>query len=138
MKNSKRDRSSERGSAGVKFMCVALALVLAGNAGINYVPVAYEAANMRQEMDTAVVKALATAGRMKPDEVVKASLAKAINENNVPPDAFVEIKPVGGVMTAQVAYSKQVSMLPFGLYKYRYDFNYTAAPTGYLLKDGKN
>ncbi len=130
-------RPSERGSAGIKFLLIVMVLAIVGNAGINYVPIAYEGANLRQEMDTAVVKGLATGPRMNPVDVVKASLQKAMHENNVPDDAFVEVKQTPGAVTAHVMYTKQVSMLPFGIYKYKYDFNYVAIPTGYLLKDGK-
>ena len=137
MKNLDRDRSSERGSAGVKFLMIAIVLVLCANAGYNYIPVAYQGANLKEEMDTAVVKGLAASGQMKPMEVVRASVERAIRENDVPADAFVEIKPAGMIVQAHVIYSKQISMLPFGLYKYKYDFDYLAAPTGYLLKDGK-
>lgn len=137
MKDQNIDRSSERGSATVKFLLIVMVLAIVGNAGINYVPVAYEGASLRQEMDTAVVKGLATGPRMNPVDVVKASLQKAIYDNNVPSDAFVEVKQTPGAVQAHVMYSKQVSMLPFGLYKYKYDFNYTAVPTGYLLKESK-
>lgn len=137
MKVSTIDRSNERGSAGIKFLLITMVLVMVGNAGINYVPVAYEGANLKQEMDTAVVKGLASGPRMNPVDVVKASLQKAIYENNVPADAFVEVKQTPGAVQAHVVYSKQVAMLPFGIYNYRYDFNYLAVPTGYLLKDGK-
>ncbi len=137
VRNSFKDQSSERGSAGVKLLVTALLLVLLANAGYNYIPVAYEGANLRQEMDTAVVKGLAASGQMKPLEVVRASVERAVRENNVPHDAFVEIKPAGTVVQAHVVYTKDVPMLPFGLYKYKYNFNYLATPTGYLLKDGK-
>jgi hypothetical protein len=137
MKNPERDGSSERGGAGVKFLMIALVLVLCANAGYNYIPVAYEGANLRQEMDTAVIKGLAASGRMVPVDVVKASVAKAVRENNVPSDAFVEIKPAGAAVQAHVVYTKNVPMLPFGLYNYKYNFNYLATPSGYLLKDGK-
>jgi len=136
--NQKKYISSERGGAGIKFLVILVILVLAANAGYNYIPIAYEGANLRQEMDTAVVKGLAASGQMKPMEVVRASIERAVRENNVPPDAYIEIKPAGTVVQAHVIYTKQVQMLPFGLYKYRYDFNYLATPTGYLLKDGKN
>jgi len=128
------DRNSERGGAGAKFLFVLVALVLIGNAGYQYVPVAYDGASFRQEMDTAVVKGLASSGQMKPLEVVKASVTRAASLNNIPEDALVEIKPEGTVVTAHVAYTKQVSMLPFGLYKYKYNFDYVARPTGYLMK----
>ena len=135
MTNVKRDRSSERGGAGVKFLLVAVVLVLCAHAGYNYIPVAYEGANFRQEMDTAVVKGLATSGRMKPMDVVTASVRKAARDNNIPHDAVIEIKPAGSVIQAHVAYSKPVNMLPFGAYKYTYNFNHVATPTGYLLKE---
>ena len=135
MKNPDNNRRSERGSAGVKFLLIGIALVLIANAGMNYIPIAYQGASLRQDMDTAVVKGLAASGQMKPMDVVKASIQKAIADASVPADALVEIKPAGNVIQAHVAYSKPISMLPFGIYKYRYNFNYVATPSGYLLKE---
>ena len=134
MKKFNTDRSSERGSAAVKSLLVFLVLFLVGHAGCNYVPVAYEGASFRQEMDTAVVKGLGASGRIQPLEVVTASIKKASAEYNIPQDAFVEIKPVNGVVQAHVQYQRQVNMLPFGIFKYKYNFEHTARPTGYLLK----
>ena len=134
MKNSSRNRTSERGSAGVKFLIIVVVLVLAAHAGYQYVPVAYQGANFRQEMDTAVVKGLAASGNMKPMDVVKAHIERAAADNELPADALIEIKPEASHIQAHVAYQKQVNMLPFGIYKYNYQFEYTAAPTGYLTK----
>lgn len=135
MKKLNDDRISERGGAAVKFLLIFIVLVLVANAGINYIPVAYNGASLRQEMDTAVVKALGSSGRLKPLEVATASMRKATADHNVPEDAFVEIKPVNGVVEAHVIYSEKVNMLPFGLYKYEYNFDYVARPVGYLLKE---
>ena len=136
MKKLNDDRISERGGAGVKFLLVFLVLALIGNAGINYIPVAYNGASFRQEMDTAVVKALGSTSRMKPVDIATASIRKATHDHNLPDDAFIEITPVnGGVVEAHVVYSEKVNILPFGLYKYDYNFDYTARPVGYLLKD---
>lgn len=134
MKKLPNQRTSERGSAGIKFMLVILVLALLANAGMNYVPIAYQGASFRQEMDTAVVKGLSASGRVKPLEAVQASIKQASFEYDVPTDAYVDIKPVNGVVEARVAYTKQINMLPFGLYKYKYNFDYIAKPTGYLLK----
>lgn len=134
MKKLNSNRSSEKGSAGVKFMFVFLVLALIANAGINYVPVAYQGASFRQEMDTAVVRGLGASGRINPLEAVTASIKKASFDYDIPTDAYVDIKPVNGVVEARVAYNRQVNMLPFGLYKYKYNFDYVAKPTGYLLK----
>ncbi len=135
MKNSMKDRSSERGSAGPKFLMILVVLVLIAHAGYQYIPVAYQGASFKQEMDTAVVKGLATSGRMKPLEVVKAHLQKASNDYQIPSDALVDVQPASGHIQAHVSYEVPVNMLPFGIYKYKYKFDYTAVPTGYLLKD---
>ena len=134
MNPSVNERADERGSAGVKFLAIFVVLFLVAHAGFQYVPVAYAGANFRQEMDTAVVKGLATSGSMRPLEVVAASIQRAMAENDVPPDAVVEIKPEGAVVRAHVMYARDVNMLPFGIYKYRYEFNHIATPQGYLLK----
>ncbi len=135
MKNLEKNRASERGGAGVKFLLVGLVIVLCANAGYNYIPVAYDGASLREEMDTAVVKGLAASGQMKPMDVVKASIQRAIGNHNVPPEAVIEIKPQGQMIKASISYTKKVSILPFGIYNYSYNFNYTAAPQGYLLKE---
>ena len=135
MKNLNIDRGSERGAAAVKFLLVFFILILAGHAGINYVPIAYNGASFRQEMDTAVVKALGSSGRINPMQLVQASIQKASADHNLPEDTFVDIKPVNGVVEAHVSYTQKVNMLPFGIYKYDYNFDHVARPVGYLLKD---
>ncbi len=135
MNNRIADRHTERGSATVKFALVVFVIVLFANAAYNYIPVAYQGASFRQEMDTAVVKGLAASGRIKPMDAVAATIKKAAYDYNVPPDAFVEIKPSAGYIRAHVVYSKKVSIIPFGIYDYSYDFNYVAVPSGYLMKE---
>jgi hypothetical protein len=132
MKNSEQNR--ERGGAGIKFLFVFIVIILIANAGYNYVPVAYNGASLRQDMDTAVVKALGAPGQLKSTDVLAASLQKAVRDNDIPPDAIVEIKPAAAALEAHVSYTKKVPVLPFGLYNYNYDFDYTARPVGYLLK----
>lgn len=134
MKNLSKNRPTERGSAGAKFLAIAVVLGLIAHAGIQYVPVAYEGANLKQEMDSAVVKGISASGQLKPLDVVKSSIQNAVRDNNVPSDAVVEIVPSGAAIQAKIAYTKQVPMLPFGIYKYKYNFDYTAVPKGYLLK----
>lgn len=135
MKKLYLERPSERGGAAVKFLIIGLVLVMIANAGFNYVPVAYEGASFRQEMDTAVVKGLAAPGQLKPADVVKAHIQKAARDYEIPSDAVMEIKPTGNMVQARVTYSKGVDMLPFGLYRYNYQFDHTAVPIGYLTKE---
>lgn len=127
-------RTSERGSAGVKFLIVFVLLVLGGNAGYHYVPVAYAGENFKQEMQTSVVNSLAMPGRMSPTDYVKNRLQKAINDNDLPTDTVIEVKQAGNSIQAHAAYSQQVPILPFGIYTYTYRFDHTAIPAGFLLK----
>lgn len=135
MTNSTKDRYSERGSAGIKFLAVFVFIALVAHAGYNYIPVAYDGASFRQEMDTAVVKGLSASGRLKPLDVVTAHIQKALTDYKVPADAVVEVTPLKDHIEAHVEYTKKVNILPFGIIKYDYKFNYTAAPQGYLLKE---
>jgi hypothetical protein len=135
MKKQYIESPSERGGAGVKLLAIAVVLILIANAGYNYIPIAYEGASFQQEMDTAVVKGLGAPGQLKPADVVKAHIARAAKDYDVPSDAVIEIKPSGNVVRAHVAYSKSISMLPFGIYKYNYQFNHVATPVGYLTKE---
>ena len=134
MNNAAKNRESERGSAGVKFVLILAVIVLVANAGYNYVPVAYDAESLKTEMGTAVLQGLALPGKLNPVDNVKARIAKSIQTNNIPADAIVDVKQNGNVLTARVSYSKPVNILPFGIYKYKYDFDYTATPTGFLTK----
>jgi hypothetical protein len=134
MKSVEEDRVSERGAAGVKLVLVLLVLFLAGNAGYNYVPVAYDAEAMKSEMSAAVMQGLALPGKVNPVDNVKARIQRAAQTNNVPADAVIDVKQDANVLTAHVAYTKPVNILPFGIYRYNYQFDHTATPTGFLLK----
>ena len=131
---SLNDRGSERGSAGVKFVIILAVIVLGANAGYNYVPVAYQGESMKTEMETAVLQGLAMPGKINPVDNVKERLKKSIITMEVPADALVDVRQNGNAITAHVVYSRNVSILPFGLYNYVYKFDHTATPTGFLLK----
>ncbi len=129
------NKKSENGSAGVKLVAVLVGLFIVGYACINYIPIAYEGESFKQDMQTAVVQGQAPPQGMTIVDAVKGKLKKALASNNIPPDAFVQVKQTPNNVEAHVVYSKQIRMLPFGLYKYNYHFDHTATPTGFLLKD---
>ena len=137
MENRGRDRRGERGSAGAKFICVLAFIILVANAGYNYIPVRYQAESMKGEMETAVLQGIAMPGKMNPVDNVKGRILRALAVNELPPETYVEVKQSGNGITARVAYVKNVSLLPFGIYNYVYTFDHTATPTGFLLNDGK-
>lgn len=128
-------RGSERGSAGVKFTIILVILILIAHAGYNFIPVAYSGENFKQEMQTAVVYGTALPGSVDPIAATKTRLQRAALNENLPPSAVIEVKRAGSALQAHVVYSRQVSILPFGLYVYDYEFNHTATPTGFLMKE---
>ena len=134
MNNLPKNRESERGSAGVKFAITLAVIILVGHAGYNYVPVAYDAESLKSDMSTAVLQGLAMPGKINPLDNVKGRIQKAIVLNNIPADALMDVKLTANVVTARVAYTKEVNILPFGIYRYAYHFDHTATPTGFLLK----
>lgn len=135
MYKDRTDMSSERGSAGVKFIIFLAIVILVGNAGFNYVPVRYQAESMKTEMGTAVLQGLAMPGKMNPIDNVKARVQRAAQANEIPADALIAVTQAGTSINAHVAYEKDVSILPFGIYKYHFKFDHTATPTGFLLKE---
>ena len=134
MNNSIKYRGSERGGAGVKFLIVFVLILLTAHAGYNYVPVAYSAENLKGDMQASVLQGLALPGKINPVDNVKTRIQKAIVQNDIPPDAIVEVKAAGNSMSAHVVYSTPVNLLPFGMYRYMYNFDQTVTPTGFLLK----
>lgn len=127
-------RVSERGSASAKFMIFLVIVGILAHAGYNYVPIAYDAESMRTDMQTAVMQGLALPGKTNAVDNVKQRIQKAAASNALPADTVIEVKQNGNVITAHVAYSKEVNILPFGMYRYNYQFDHTATPTGFLLK----
>lgn len=131
-------RESERGSAGTKFFITLVIILLVANAGYNYVPVAYEAEAIKSDMQTAVLQGLATPGKLSPVDNVKARIQRSFTLNHVPENALLDVKMAGAAITARVAYTKDVGILPFGIFNYQYVFDHTATPSGLLLDQTKN
>ena len=134
MDRSVKTRDSERGSAGTKLVIFLAILVISANAGYHYVPVAYNAQSLRGDMDTAILQGMAMPGKINPVDNVKERISKAMIVNNSPQGATLDVKQAGTGVMARVTYQEPVSILPFGIYKYNYVFDYTSTPTGYLLK----
>lgn len=129
-------RSPEHGGAGVKFLIVVVALFIIGHAGFNYVPIAYQAQDYKQRMTEVVTNAFAMPNSaINSPEAVKQRLRRYGNDDGVPADALIKVdKMDNGAMRAQVKFARQIELLPFGLYKYNYEFDNTAIPNGYLTK----
>jgi len=87
----------ERGGATLKLLIIVMVLVIAANAGLNYIPVAYNGQNFKQEMETTVVQAMAVPPNVKPVDMVKKRLTRAASEDDLPADMYLEVKQTGNV-----------------------------------------
>jgi len=134
MKKRMNQQNSERGGASVKFLIIIIVLYLLAYASYNYIPVAYEAEDFKQEMETAVVQAMALPGTMDTVGMTKLKIQRVALANNIPHNVFIDVKQANGIFQARAAYSKEIKILPFGLYDYLYVFDHTATPTGFLVK----
>lgn len=135
MRDLMKERQSERGEAGAKLLFIVVLLFLAGHAGYNFIPVAYHAENFKQEMHSAVIKGMSLPPvGVTPMDHVKNNVMRAARENDLPADAFIQVKTNKGVIEVYVSYVKKVPILPFGLYDYSYTFEHSASPSGYLMK----
>lgn len=134
MKKAVLKRKSERGGAGVKFLFVLTILFLTIHAGYNFIPIAYSGESLKQDMQTAVIQGTAVPGRKTPIDSVKARIYSAAVTNNIPTDAFITVKQTNNLIEAHIAYTKNISILPFGIYDYQYQFDHTERQTGFLTK----
>lgn len=131
-----RGRESERGSAGVKLLIVAVVLILLANAGYQFIPVAYNAEAFKQEMSTSVVQAIALpASHGKTTEVVKRKIIASAENHNIPVDFQLDVREQNKTIVARVTFVQEVPVLPFGIYTYNYAFDHTAAPNGFLTTE---
>ncbi len=134
MKIYRQDRTSERGSASAKLVACLVVIGLVAHAAVNYIPVAYSAESVKSDMSTAVLQGLALPGKMSPTDNVKTRIEQSALRNDLPTDVFIDVKQKGTSLTARVVYDKTVNILPFGIYTYKYHFDHTATPAGFLLE----
>ena len=120
---------SERGGAGAKLLIFGVLAFLIAHGLYNYGMTSYQAANFKQDLQTAVVQGVTlptTAG--DPKVIIQKKIATIIPLHQLPSDTFYEVKKNGTTYSARVYYQVVVPILPFGLYDYNYVFDHTATP----------
>lgn len=126
----------ERGGAGIKMLITLLVLFVLGHAGFNYVLTEYQAQSFKSEFGTAVVKGALMPDRgMLPADSVKEKVRRAMASNQLPGNATMDVKTNKNVIQARVVYSRQIELIPFGIYTYDYNFDQTATPSGFLTRE---
>lgn len=111
------------------FAVVAVASVLLlVNAGYNYFPVLYQCESFKADMNNVIVQVMAMPTNKSESfglKVEKRLIALA-GTYGIPSDADIEVVEKEKRVTARVSFVKEVDLLPFGLYKYDYEFDNTA------------
>jgi anaerobic selenocysteine-containing dehydrogenase len=121
-----KERTTERGSARLKFLVVMVIIGAVAYMGYMYVPVAYQAYLFKDLMQHDVDVA-STQGY--PPTWVKDQLVKSAAEYGVPADAVIEPTQRDNRMEVTVQFTKPIE---FPGYTYQYSFDHTAKSTAFL------
>jgi len=119
-------RSSERGSASLKFVIVMLIIGASAYAGYIYIPIAYRAHTFRDLMQHYVDVASAEG---KPPAWAGEQLMKSFAEYEVPANALSTPSKRDNRIEVRVQFVKPVE---FPGYTYNYEFDHTARSTAFL------
>jgi len=119
-------RSSERGSASLKFVIVMLIIGASAYAGYIYIPIAYRAHTFRDLMQHYVDVASAEG---KPPAWAGEQLMKSFAEYEVPANALITPAKRDNRIEVRVQFVKPVE---FPGYTYSYEFDHTARSTAFL------
>lgn len=122
-----RMKTSERGSARLKFIIVMVVLGIVAYAGYLYVPVAYDAYYykdlMQNKVDMASTQGYETVW-------VRDQLVKSGPEYHVPPDALITPAQKDNRVEVRVQFKRPIS---FPGFTYTYEFDYTAKSTTFIM-----
>jgi len=121
-----KERSSQRGSARLKFLLVMAIFLCAVYGGYLYIPVAYQAYVFKDLMQH-YVDVAATQG-YKPSWASE-QLLKSKSEYDVPSDAIITSESHDNRVEARVQFTRPIE---FPGYTYEYKFDYTAKSTAFL------
>lgn len=119
-------RASQQGAAGLKFLIVAAIIAAAGYIGYQFIPLVYQAYELRDLMQHDVDTAAALG---KSPDWVKEQLVKKSAEYGIPADATIEPQQQEGRIEVKVHFTKPVE---FPGYVYVYEFDHTAKSGTFL------
>jgi len=119
-------RQSERGGTRLKFLVVVTMIAAVAYAGYQFIPVAYQAYQIRDlmqhDVDTAVLLG-------RPTEWIKEQLVKSSPEYGIPADAVIMPTQQENRMEVRVQYTQPIE---FPGFVYNYEFDHTAKSATFL------
>lgn len=119
-------RRSERGGARLKFLIVVAIIAAVAYAGYQFIPIAYQAYQLKDLMQHDVDTAVATG---KSSAWVQDQLVKSSEEYGIPADAVITPSQQDNRMQVRVQFTKPVE---FPGFVYNYEFDHTAKSSTFL------
>jgi len=119
-------RKSERGSARLKFLIVVAIIGIVAYAGYQFIPIAYQAYQIKDLMQHDVDTAVALG---HPTSWIKEQLVKSGPEYGIPADAVITPAQEDNRMEVRVQYSQPIE---FPGFTYNYEFDHTVKSATFL------
>jgi hypothetical protein len=119
-------RSSERGGARLKFLVVLAIIAAVAYAGYQFIPVAYQAYQLKDLMQHDVDTAVALG---KPPSWIQEQLVKSSPEYGIPADAVITPQQQDNRVEVRVQFTKPIE---FPGFVYNYEFDHTAKSSTFL------
>jgi heme A synthase len=120
-------RAGERGGSRLNLIIILAVIALGAYSAYNYAPVSYHAFLLKDFMQDTVNKASYPPGQS--NEWVTAQFRKALKENDLPENAYINVQKESGQITARVQWTRPVK-LPG--YTYQYTFDHTVRSSGFI------
>lgn len=121
-----KTRTSEQGGARLKFIIVLAIIAAVAYAGYQFIPVAYQAYQLKDLMQHDVDTAVAMG---KPASWVRDQLVKNAVDYGIPPDALIEPLQQENRMQVRVYFRRPIE---FPGFVYDYEFDHTAKSATFL------
>lgn len=119
-------RRSERGGARLKFIIVVAIIATVAYAGYQFIPIAYQAYQIKDLMQHDVDTAVALG---KPASWIKEQLVKSSPEYGIPADAVITPTQQDNRMEVRLQYTQPIE---FPGFVYNYEFDHTARSATFL------
>jgi len=117
--NFRARRANERGGSRLNFLIVVVMIAAVAYAGYQYVPVAYQASQLKVFMEDTVNKAVITD---KNAQWAEEQLRKSLPEYGAPPNTLITVANRESRLEANVQYTIPI---PLFVTTYQYKFNHT-------------
>ncbi|HEY0099515.1 MAG TPA: hypothetical protein VGB76_11250 [Pyrinomonadaceae bacterium] len=121
--------TTERGSSRFNFLITVVVIALVGYAAYQYVPVAYQASQLKVSMQDTVDKAVVTS---KNAAWAEEQLRRSLPIYGAPPNTLITVSPREARLEAHVQYSVPIPLL---VTTYEYKFDHTTR-SAYLMSGG--